>query len=139
MGPFFDRRGRNMNEFDPADEEFGNSFLLGDDGSQLLPGHPHIWEEEGIFYLGYDYRTTKNPADPEFDFMGIRRLYWVDGWPTIWTPIQVTFPAVDHPEAVGERLQVELSNVGDTSSLAAFDRLRLGSVQTARPTAWLVY
>lgn len=122
-GPFFDKVGRNMKVFDEEDHEYGNSFLLGDDGGQLVPGHPHIWEEAGRFYFGYDYRTGKEGKgeNPFFDYLGIRRLNWVNGWPTIWMPITVEFDADDHPQAIGRQLEISLRNSGDESSIVAFD------------------
>lgn len=64
-----------------------------------MPGHPHIWQENGKFYLGYDYRKK---ANEEMDYMGIRRLYWVDNWPTIYTPITLSFNADDFPNSIGK-------------------------------------
>lgn len=127
-GPFLDKQGRDMNAFDVTDDEFGNSFLLGDDAGQLLPGHPHLWREGNASYLGYDYRRAKvidADEEAEFDFMGIRRLHWVDGWPTIWEPISVKFNADDVPGAVGSRIGITLRSIGDPASIAAFDNISI--------------
>ena len=119
-GPFIDRDGIDMLEWDSHEQEYGNSFLMGDDGDQLCPGHPHVWEEDGNFYMGYDYLDEKD-ALIEWDTLGIRRLYWVNDWPTIWTPVEVAFNADDHPEAVGQKLSISLGNTGEASSFVAFD------------------
>ena len=120
-GPYLDREGNNL-------INGGGTFVLGDDTEQLVPGHPHIWEESGVFYMGYDYRTTRDPSADERDFMGIRRLHWVDGWPTIWRPVTVSFSADDHPEAIGQRLTISVRNAGDSGSVLAIDRVRVRSV-----------
>lgn len=119
-GPFFDKEGVDMMEWDSDELEYGNSFLLGDDGDHLCPGHPHVWEEDGDFYMGYDYRDEKD-AFIEWDTLGIRRLYWVNDWPTIWTPIEVAFNADDHPEAIGQKLGISLGSSGEASTFIAFD------------------
>jgi lysophospholipase L1-like esterase len=125
-GPFFDKQGRNLNEFDPIDQEYGNSFLLGDDGNQVVPGHPHVWEENGKHYMGYDYRYGKSVEDTEPDYNGIRRIYFEDGWPTIWTPVEIQFSADDHPEAIGQKLGVRFRNSGQQpGSLLGVDRVTL--------------
>ena len=124
-GPFYDKRGRNLNEFDPIGQEYGNSFLLGDDGNQVVPGHPHVWEENGKHYIGYDYRNRKSVEDTEPDYNGIRRIYFEDGWPTIWTPVEVHFRADDHPEAIGQRLGVRFRNRGQPDSLLGVDHVTL--------------
>jgi len=119
-GPFYDKDGIDMMKFDPDRNEYGNTLILGAEGSQENPGHPHVWEENGRFYMGYDY--TKNRRD----VFGIRRLYWVDDWPVVaYTPIEVTFKADEHPEAIGQKLGISVCNVGEPASTAAFDHVSL--------------
>ncbi len=130
-GPFYDKQGRNLNEFDPSDQEYGNSFLLGDDGNQVVPGHPHVWEENGKHYMGYDYRYRKSVEDTEPDYNGIRRIYFEDGWPTIWTPVEVHFRADDHPEATGQALGVRFRNRGQPDSILGVDHVTLQVNQTS--------
>ena len=128
-GPFVDKDGASLIEHDPQKDRFGSSFFLGDDGEQLVSGHAHLWQENGQFYVGYDYRTHKAHNEQEDrearDTLGIRKMYWVEGWPTIWTPISVSFRAGDHPEAIGKRLKIGFGNTGEAESVAAFDRVRL--------------
>jgi len=119
-GPFYDKDGVGLMEWDSGESEYGNSFLLGADGEQANPGHPHIWEEGGQHYLGYDWTIATNK-----DRLGIRKLYWVNDWPTIWTPITVTFNADDYPSSIGQTLGISLRNVGDAASDAAFDYVSL--------------
>ncbi len=121
-GPFYDKDGIGLLDWDSAEREYGNSILLGDDGEQLCPGHPHIWEENGKYYLGYDYIPEKQ-ARQERDIMGIRRLYWVNGWPTIWQPLTLSFDADDHPEAIGQPLTIGFRNMGEPGSVLAVDSL----------------
>ena len=125
-GPFYDKDGIDMMAWDSSESEYGNSFVLGDDADQVVPGHPHIWEESGTYYLGYDYRHEKgdeSPSNP--DIFGIRELYWVNDWPTIWTPITLTFDADDHPAAIGQTLGISLRNTGQSGSYAGFDHVSL--------------
>ena len=126
-GLFVDKDGIGCTNFDSAANRFGASMLFGPEGHQAVPGHPHMWrEEDGSEFIGYGFRkyqrgrSEENPITSP-DEMGIRRLYWVDGWPTIWTPMEITYRADDHPDAIGERLQIELENTGAPSSMAAFD------------------
>ena len=119
-GPFYDKDGIDLMKFDSDRNEYGNTLILGAEGSQENPGHPHVWQESGRFYMGYDY--TKNRRD----VFGIRRLYWVDDWPVVaYTPIEVSFKADDYPEAIGQKLAISICNVGDLASTAAFDHVSL--------------
>ena len=121
-GPFYDKDGVGLKEWDSSESEYGNTILLGADGGQANPGHPHIWEENGKYYMGYDY--VDKYTGEKIDRFGIRRLYWVDDWPTIWTPITVTFNADDYPPAIGQQLGISLRNTGSGSN-AVFDYVSL--------------
>ena len=57
--------------------------------------------------------------------LGIRKMYWVEGWPTIWTPLIISFRADDYPAAIGKRLAIGFGNTGEPGSAAAFDAVRL--------------
>ena len=58
---------------------------LGADGDQLVPGHPHFWQEaNGDTYMGYDYRrgcVSEAVAGQCSDVMGIRQVHWINGGP----------------------------------------------------------
>jgi len=126
-GLFVDKDGIGCTKFDQEKNKFGASMLLGPEGHQAVPGHPHMWEEEdGTEYLGYDFRNYQNGKDEDNplttdDEMGIRKLYWVNGWPTIWTPLTVKFVANDNPDTIGQSLTIKIGNYGNSDSHAAFD------------------
>jgi len=117
-------------------------MLLGPDGEQLVPGHPHIWGEGAQSYLGFDFRKGGLAAA---DKMGIRELHWVDdqslpasarGWPTVWTPLRVSFSSSASPSLVGQPLVVRLRNTGSAQSTVAFDLVRLTSPAPPAPLCW---
>ena len=107
-------------------------MLLGDEGLQAVPGHPHVWEEpDGRFFLGYDFRAahTARRRVTGLDRFGLRELHWVDGWPTIWRKVVATFDSAARPDAVGGPLVVALEAAG---GVAGFDRVRVAA--EARPS-----
>ena len=139
-GPYFDKSGRECARYEPGGafgeaRAPGSSMLLGPEGEQSVPGHPHIWEEGGQLYMGYDFR--KNRATLEdfsegYDFMAIRRISFVrdaEGapgwWPTVWTEMTLAVDAADAADAVGSRIGVRLVNAGGADSKVAFDRVSL--------------
>ena len=111
---------------------------------QLVPGHPHFWEESGKTYLGYDYRAgcldeARNPTACN-DVMGIRQVEWVEdptllagqgGWPTIWRKITVEFTVPTGSALVGQQVGLSMRNIGDDGSTAAFDLVNLAVTTSA--------
>ncbi|MEM7538431.1 MAG: family 43 glycosylhydrolase [Chloroflexota bacterium] len=122
-GPFYDKEGVGLLEWDAEEREFGNSILLGAEGGADNPGHPHLWTEtrngQSITYMGYDYVDLFDRT--RIDRFGIRQIHWVNGWPTVWTPLTVSFAADEYPELIGQPLGMSLGNVGEQNSVAAFD------------------
>ena len=112
-GPYVDKDGLTCTDYHRSKGRYGASMLLGDEGDQLVPGHPHMWEENGRHFMGYDFRKPKVGGKWGEDMMGIRELHWGEGgWPTIWHPMAVTFRADDHPSSIGQQLVVSLGGGG---------------------------
>jgi hypothetical protein len=122
-GPFFDRDGTGMLEWNSEEQEYGNSIVLAGEGGHDSPGHPHLWEENGRFFMGYDYVDMYDWS--RVDRMGIRELRWVDGWPTIWTPITVYLNARQARKVAGRELGVSLLSTGEPLTVAGFDMVGL--------------
>ncbi|MHC5075537.1 MAG: family 43 glycosylhydrolase [Planctomycetota bacterium] len=119
-GPFYDKNGIDLMKFDPDRNKYGCTLILGAEGSQENPGHPHVWQENGRFYMGLDYTKDRR------DVFGIRELHWVHDWPVVaYTPIEITFKSDDHPDAMGKKLGISFRNAGDPNSTAAFDHASL--------------
>ncbi len=121
----------NGTTFDRTLDRYGASMLLAAEGDQAVPGHPAVWKDGDRLLLGYDQRP-----DPRLDVdrMAIRELHVVDGWPTIWQPIELEIRVDDHPDAVGGALRIELGGAGDPESLVLFDRIELERIGTRCPS-----
>jgi len=130
-GPYLDKDGVNGTTFDPTLDRYGASMLLAAEGDQAVPGHPAVWKDGDRLLLGYDQRP-----DPQLDVdrMAIRELHVVDGWPTIWSPIELEIRVDDHSDAVGGELKIELGGVGDPGSVVLFDRIELERIGTPCPS-----
>ena len=68
------------------------------------------------------------------DFFAVRRLHWLDGWPTVWTPVEVVVAAHADTPGLGQPLGVALRSTGDAGSVPAFDRVEV-TVLTAAEAA----
>ncbi|MEE2941750.1 MAG: family 43 glycosylhydrolase [Planctomycetota bacterium] len=121
-GPFVDKDGIALTRYDAGLGRYGASMFLAGEGLHAVPGHPHLWREGDRHFLGYDRR--RQPADGE-DRMAVREVRFVDGWPTIWEPLEVVLRVDDVPGAEGRTLAVGLANVGSPGSVAGFDRVEL--------------
>ena len=121
-GPFVDKDGADLTRYDAGLGRYGASMFLAGEGLHTVPGHPHLWREGDRHFLGYDRR--RQPADDR-DRMAVREVRFVDGWPTVWEPLEVVLRVDDVPGAAGRTLAVGLSNVGSPGSVAGFDRIEL--------------
>ena len=139
-GPFRDKTGQDCALRGGGDfGAYGSSMLLGAEGEQSVPGHPHLWEEEGVTYMGYDFRKGvparvvggDDLGEAGMDYIGVRRVHWVadskggGAWPTIWQPLEVELSEEDARPFVGQALGVALWNSGEAGSVAAFDMVTL--------------
>lgn len=59
--------------------------------------------------------------------MGIRELRWVDGWPTIWTPVTLYLDERRARKLAGREFGISLQNTGEPLTVAGFDMVRLVS------------
>lgn len=126
-GTFLDKDGLDCTVFEHSVKRYGCSMLLGPEGIQAVPGHPHIWKEsDGRFFLGYDFRYNRGGVQGNLDFFGLRQLQWVDGWPTIWTKIELTFASSQlESSLIGSSLFLKLESAG--SGVVGFDGVEFTS------------
>ncbi|GAB5357137.1 hypothetical protein AAMO2058_000348300 [Amorphochlora amoebiformis] len=127
-GPYKDKDEQYCTKYYPEKGKYGASILLGDDSHQCVPGHPYMWEENEKTYLGYDYRPYP-PSTFQPDYTAIRRLYFHNGWPTVWVPVTISIDSDSFQDKVGQSLSISLSNPNPNSaSKAGFDHLILTKV-----------
>ena len=129
-GPYVDKSGRSCLVYEQGVPP-GSSMLLGPEDEQSVPGHPHLWQEGGRHFMGYDYRRNVGlhaNGDEGTDYMAIREIFWITNaagapgtWPTIWQPMQVVVDSNDFPDLVGKTLGIKLENIGGMFSTCAFD------------------
>lgn len=96
-------------------------------GIRLVPEPPSFWEENGQLYMGFDYRNEKG-VGYQFetgDYAGIRPVYFVNGWPTMWTPLEMSFSADCFPDAIGENLSIQFRNTGTAGSILGVDHITI--------------
>ena len=118
-GPFYGRNGIALNND-------GGTLLFGNEGEQCVPGHPHIWKENGQHYIGYDFRPNTNNSPN--DYMAIRKLYWVNGWPTIYQPVKISFTVPSGHSSIGEPLSIRFRNASSNNKARlAVDQVSLVS------------
>lgn len=117
IGPFYDKDGKDLNNN-------GGTLLFGNEGEQCVPGHPHIWKENGQHYIGYDFRPE--PKHTALDYMGIRKLYWINDWPTIYQPVKVTFTVPLGHSSIGQPVSIRFRNASqDNNARLAVDHVSL--------------
>jgi len=140
-GPYKDKEGNDCAKFENG--MYGSSMLLGPEGPQSVPGHPHFWKEGDVLYMGYDFRKgapQKSNGQEGYDFMAIREIHWLENqngakgfWPTIWTPITIKGITAQS----NDDILLDLSNVGGKDSKVAFDLVEVyetNSEKTSTPT-----
>ena len=145
-GSFVDKDGLDCTVFQESVKRYGCSMLLGAEGIQDVPGHPHIWkEDDGRFFLGYDFRykrgNSSSSSNESLDFFGIRELQWVDGWPTIWSKIELEFEGKDFLNLLDDAgdsydldsltLSLKLESIG--SGVVGIDRVSITVTDPAEP------
>ena len=74
--------------------------------------------------MGYDFRKVIGEGEVG-DYLGIRRIFWYDGWPTVWTPLKVSLHADDFPELIGKPFLVGFRNNGAKASIMGVDAVDL--------------
>merc|ERR1711924_175564 len=78
---------------------------------------------DGTTYMGFDYRRgcVSEEGGECPDVMGIRKVEWVDGWPTVWKKVTLTHTVDEGSGHVGKTVGVGFRSTGDEGSHAAFD------------------
>lgn len=71
-GPYLDKDGRDM-------FGGGGSVILETHGAIVGPGGQSVFGD----YLAYHYYDASNTTNPYIPTLGLQKIAWVDGWPTL--------------------------------------------------------
>lgn len=112
-GPYLDKGGRNM-------FGGGGTILLESHGAIHGPGGQSVFGD----YLAFHYYDASNEAAPYIPTLGLQKMGWEDGWPTVDTTVEL--PAlVTSPRSVtvrdGQKVHLTASATGTPEPVAIWE------------------